>query len=47
MKTDKKKVILFVSNDLVCDNRVHKMASTLTKANFNVLVVGQIGRAHV
>lgn len=41
MKTDKKKVILFVSNDLVCDNRVHKMALTLTKADFNVLVVGR------
>ncbi|MBR5433123.1 MAG: glycosyltransferase [Bacteroidales bacterium] len=41
MKTDKKKVILFVSNDLVCDNRVHKMALTLMKADFNVLVVGR------
>ena len=32
---------MFVSNDLVCDNRVHKMALTLMKADFNVLVVGR------
>ena len=41
METNTKKVILFVSNDLVCDNRLHKMASTLTNAGFNVLVVGR------
>ncbi len=36
-----KQVILFVSNDLSCDNRVHKVALSLTNAGFNVLVIGR------
>lgn len=37
----KKRVILLVSNDLSCDNRVHRMAMTLHNANYDVLVVGR------
>lgn len=36
-----RRVVLFVSNDLVCDNRVHKMATTLMSHDFDVLVVGR------
>tara|TARA_R110002050_G_scaffold111014_6_gene224093 strand:- start:12729 stop:13838 length:1110 start_codon:yes stop_codon:yes gene_type:complete len=36
-----KKVILSVTNDLVTDSRVHKVALTLQKMSFQVLVVGR------
>ena len=36
-----KRAILVVSNDLVGDNRVHKVACTLVKANYRVLIVGR------
>lgn len=42
MNDKKKKIILAVSNDLVSDNRVHKVASTLVEANFEVCVYGRI-----
>lgn len=41
MKDSGKRVILMVSNDLTCDNRVHKMAVTLCKSGYSVLVVGR------
>lgn len=36
-----KKVIISVSNDLISDNRVHKVATSLSKSGFNVLLVGR------
>jgi len=41
MERRQKRVILTVSNDLSTDNRVHKMATTLTNAGFRVIVVGR------
>lgn len=41
MNAQKKQVILTVSNDLVSDNRVHKVATTLTNQGYNVCVVGR------
>lgn len=38
----KKKIYLAVTNDLVTDNRVHKIASTLQKANTEVTLLGRI-----
>ena len=36
-----KRIILFVSNDLVCDNRVHRIAVTLTNVGHEVTVIGR------
>ena len=41
MHNKKQKVIMTVSNDLVADNRVHKIASTLVDENFEVEVIGR------
>lgn len=41
MNSTRKRVILLVSSDLSTDNRVHKMATTLSLNNFDVLVVGR------
>lgn len=35
------KIIISVTNDLVSDNRVHKVATSLTKKGFEVLLVGR------
>jgi glycosyltransferase involved in cell wall biosynthesis len=40
-KKIKKRVIISVTNDLVSDNRVHKVAVTLTTNGFDVLLVGR------
>lgn len=37
----KKKLALTVTNDLVADNRVHKVATTLTKLGFDVTLIGR------
>lgn len=36
-----KKVIISVTNDLVADNRVHKVSTSLTNAGYNVLLIGR------
>lgn len=36
-----KKVIISVTNDLISDNRVHKVATSLTNSGFDVLLVGR------
>ena len=41
MANNRQRIILVVSNDLSCDARVHKMATTLTNAGYSVLVLGR------
>src|SRR6056297_1687310 len=40
-KTAKKRIIVSVTSDLVSDNRVHKVCTTLHHAGFNVLLAGR------
>jgi len=39
--TKKQKIVISVTNDLVADNRVHKVASSLMQFNYDVLLVGR------
>ncbi len=41
MKTAKKRIIVSVTNDLVSDNRVHKVCTSLLKMGFQVLLIGR------
>ena len=36
-----KKIIISVTNDLIADNRVHKVATSLCKNNYNILLIGR------
>ena len=40
-KQAKKRIIVSVTNDLVADNRVHKVCSTLHEMGFHVLLIGR------
>lgn len=40
-KTNQKRIIVSVTNDLVADNRVHKVCTSLTKMGFSVLLAGR------
>ena len=40
-KTKHKKIIVSVTSDLVSDNRVHKVCTTLHNMSFNVLLIGR------
>ncbi|MBI9053615.1 MAG: glycosyltransferase [Bacteroidales bacterium] len=42
MKAKVKKIYLAVTNDLVTDNRVHKIATTLLKSGANLTLIGRI-----
>lgn len=41
MNSNKRNIVVSVTNDLVGDNRVHKVCSSLTKMGFNVLLIGR------
>ncbi len=41
MKTDKQRIIISVTNDLVTDQRVHKVASSLLNHGYSVLLIGR------
>ncbi len=41
MKTNRKNIVVSVTNDLVGDNRVHKVCCSLTEMGFEVLLVGR------
>ena len=41
METAKKRIIVSVTNDLVSDNRVHKICTSLEKMGFNILLIGR------
>ena len=40
-KTDKNKIIVSVTNDLVADNRVHKVCTSLINMGFDILLIGR------